>query len=140
MSTDTNKALVLRYFSELDRQRFDAAQELVAPDFVAHVPGAPGPLDRQAFHGFLATFYTAFPDGEHVFEDMLAEADTVVARGVFRGTHRGELQGIPPTGKQVSMATTVIEHLRDGKVVEHRGQPDFLGLMQQLGVIPAPGA
>jgi predicted ester cyclase len=136
MSTEANKSLVRRFYAELDTQQRDTALELLAPDYVAHVPGAPGPLDRHTFQGFGAMFYAAFPDGRHVFDEVLAEGDTVVTRGVFSGTHRGELQGIPPTGKQVSMATTMIDHVRDGKIVEHWGQADFLGLMQQLGAIP----
>ena len=66
-------------------------------------------------------------------EDQIAEGDTVVTRWSFRGTHRGELFGIAPTGKAVTMSGIFIDRIADGQVVEHWDEADILGLMEQLG-------
>jgi predicted ester cyclase len=87
----------------------------------------------------MGMFLAAFPDLQTIIEELIAEGDTVVRRGFFCGTHQGEFQGIPPTGKQVTVPMIAIERIVDGKVVEHRASPDIMGMMQQLGVIPAPG-
>jgi len=70
---------------------------------------------------------------------MIAEGDKVVVRSTFRGTHKGDLMGIPPTGKQVTMPLILIYRIADDKIVEHWMQADALGLLQQLGVIPPMG-
>jgi predicted ester cyclase len=139
MSTEENKSTVLRFFATFDTQNFDATTELLAPDVVAHLPGAPGPADRATMLHFGRMFYAAFPDGRHVFDEVIAEGDKVVTRGTFGGTQRGELQGIPPTGKQISFAVVHVDRVLDGKIVEHRGQADMLSMLQQLGAIPTPG-
>lgn len=139
MSTEENKTVALRFYEAFDKGNLKQAQEILAPNFVAHVPGAPGPLDRDAFTQFGLMFRTAFPDGHHTFEDVIAEADRVVTRGMFAGTHQGELMGIPPTGRQIMISVIHIDRIVDGNTVEHWGQGDMLGMMQQLGVIPAPG-
>ena len=70
---------------------------------------------------------------------MIAEGDKVVVRSTWSGTHKGELMGIPPTDKSVSFGVIDIIRIAGGKFVEHWGQTDEMGMMQQLGVIPAPG-
>jgi hypothetical protein len=72
------------------------------------------------------------------FEAEFADGDYVFHRGYVTGTHQGEWQGIPPTGKQVKMKTLDIWRIADGKAVENWVQMDMLGLMQQLGVVPPP--
>lgn len=85
--------------------------------------------------------FSAFPDPQFTVEDLIAEADQVVARWTFRGTHRGPFAGIPPTGKQIQMTGITIYRLRDAKIAEARSNIDQLGLLQQLGVLPAaPGS
>jgi len=74
-----------------------------------------------------------------IAEDMIAEGDKVVLRSTFRGTHKGDLMGIAPTGKQVTMPLILIYRIADDKIVEHWMQADALGLLQQLGVIPPMG-
>lgn len=71
-------------------------------------------------------------------EDMLVDGDKVAVRTTFRGTHTGDFFGIPPTGKSVTVSGTHILRIADGKIAEHWGNNDDLGLMRQLGVIPAP--
>jgi predicted ester cyclase len=68
----------------------------------------------------------------------MAEGDKVATRKTLQGTHQGEFMGIPPTGQQVSMGLIDIVRIADGRVVEHWSMGDNLGMMQQLGVIPAP--
>ena len=102
------------------------------------MPGGP-PMDVEQASGMAAMFYAAFPDLHTTFEDQIAEGDKVVARVTIRGTHQGEFQGIPATGKEVAFGGILIDHYQDGKVVEHWVQMDMMGLMQQLGAIPTPG-
>ena len=83
--------------------------------------------------------FTAFPDVHFTIEDQVAEADKVVTRWTWRGTHQGPFQGIPPTGKHVMVTGVGINRFANGKVVENWTNMDILGLLQQLGVVPAPG-
>jgi predicted ester cyclase len=84
-------------------------------------------------------FRRAFPDSYFNVEDMIAEGEKVVTRKTFHGTHEGELMGIPPTGRRVSMGLIDIVRIADGRVMEHWSVGDNLGMMQQLGIIPQPG-
>jgi predicted ester cyclase len=84
-------------------------------------------------------YLTAFPDLHFTIEDIIAEGDTVVVRQTARGTHQGDLMGIPPTGKQVSGTGITITRVVNGKAVEDWFNGDDLGLLQQLGVVPVPG-
>ncbi len=83
-------------------------------------------------------FRTAFPDSHVMFEEELADGDSVIQRGYVTGTHQGEFQGIPPTGKQFKIKSIDIWHVMNGKAVENWVEMDMLDLMQQLGVIPTP--
>jgi predicted ester cyclase len=83
--------------------------------------------------------FTAFPDLHFTLEDRIAEGDKVVSRWTFHGTHKGELQGMPPSGKQVTMTGISIDRLAWGKVVESWDNPDQLGLLQQIGALATPG-
>jgi predicted ester cyclase len=92
----------------------------------------------EAWRQFTATFVEAFPDLRLTVEDIFSEGDMVAARVAFRGTHRGEFQGIPPTDKEVAFSSIEIDRMVDGKVEEHWFEMDLLGLMGQLGAIPGP--
>ena len=81
----------------------------------------------------------AFPDVHFTIDDLIAEGETVVIRWTVTGTHKGELQGIAPTGKHVTVTGMVMSRFAKGKVEEDWINFDALGLMQQLGVVPAPG-
>ncbi len=141
MSTEENKAVSRRFHEAFDKgsEGAQALYEELAPNFVAHFPGVPGPLDREGFKQLGSAFTTAFPTSQTAIEDEIAEGDKVTSRWVYRAAQTGEFQGIPPTGKQVEMTGITILHVVDGKVVEHWVNFDQLGLMQQLGVIPPPG-
>jgi steroid delta-isomerase-like uncharacterized protein len=87
----------------------------------------------------LSQFRTAFPDLVTTVEDMVAEGDRVAVRHTHRATHTGAFQGIPPTGKRIEVTGIEVLRMREGQIAEFWHMDDFLGLMQQLGVVPAPG-
>ena len=139
MSED-NKALSRRFIEEVwNNKNLEVIDELVAPDQVDHAlpPGLPPGIDGNK--AFIGMFMNAFPDVKIVVEDQVAEGDMVVTRWRATGTHTGELMGIPPTGKKVTVTGIDINRFSGGKDVEHWGQFDQLGMMQQLGVVPTPG-
>lgn len=140
MSTEDNKALVRRLYEEVfNRGNLSTVDELLAADYIDHtaLPGtSPGPGGLKQF---ISMFRAAFPDLHFTIEDMIAEGDTVVVRQTYRGTHKGDLMGISSTGKQVTITSIDIGRFAGGKLVEHWGSTDSLGLLQQLGVVAAPG-
>jgi steroid delta-isomerase-like uncharacterized protein len=136
-NTAAVRRFIERYQTAADE---DAFAEVMHPDVVDHsrppgiAEGAEGV--RQQFDGFRR----AFPDFRATILDQIAESDKVVTRKVFSGTHEGELMGIPPTGRQVEIHVIDIVRLEDGRIVEHWNIVDRLGLLQQLGALPAPAA
>jgi predicted ester cyclase len=116
----------------------DVADELFVTNYVNHFMPPEHPQGLEAEKQFMATFLTAFPDVQVTIEDMIAEGDKVVGRVTYRGTHKGEFSGIPLTGKTVTFGGIDIVRFADGKAVENWFSGDTLGLMQQLGAIPAP--
>ncbi len=142
MSTEENKALVRRWvgsFNQGDTAAGAAVDELIAAHYVRHDPNAPEVRGPEAEKQLVTMYLTAFPDLHFTIEDLIAEGDTVVARLQVQGTHKGELLGIPPTDKGVTLTAIEIYRLADGKIVEQWVVVDTLGLLQQLGAIPVPG-
>ncbi|MEG4211258.1 ester cyclase [Microcoleus sp. S13_B4] len=139
MLTDQNKAIVLQFYKAFDDRKMEQALELLAPNFIAHMAGMPKPLDGEGFKQFGMSFYLAFSQGQHVFEEVVVADNTVVTCGTFTAKHLGEFQGLPPTDKQISLAIMHIDRVENGKIAEHWGQGDGLGLMQQLGIVFLPG-
>ena len=134
-TTETNKALVVRFVDEFwSKGNLAAADELMAPDVVIHQPEVGGVAGLKAFN---TTIRAAFPDWYSTAEELIVEDDRVAERWTGRGTHRGEFQGIPPTGKQVAVPGVVFYRVRDGRISEFRGSFDMLSMLQQLGVAPA---
>lgn len=116
----------------------DLVNELVAADYVEHNPTVPEPIHGpEGYKENVKRLRTAFPDLEHSQEDVFVADDTVVERVTTRGTHEGEFAGIEPTGNTIEVQSINILRFEDGKVAEMSIQPDTLGMMQQLGVIPA---
>ena len=141
MSTlqEQNKALVRRIFEEgLNQNKPVVFDELIAPSYVNYDLPAPTP-GPEGFKMIIGLFRAAFPDMRVTIEEELAEGNKVTTRGYFTGMHNGDFQGIPPTGKQIKVKYIDIWRVENGKLVENWVQMDQLGLMQQLGVIPAPG-
>lgn len=138
MSTEQNKAVAHRWYEEVfSAGKLELVNELIAPDFVEHDASNPS-LDREGVKQLVSMYRGAYPDLHITVEDVITEGDKVVARFTARGTHRGPLMGIPPTGKQVTVTAIDILRFENGKIVEHWGNQDLLGMMQQLGAIPAP--
>ena len=140
MSAEENKAASRRFYEEVINQKQLAVLDEVAGDnYLSHdlPPGLPS--GREGLKVFISVFHAAFPDGHLTIDQMIAEGDTVATRLTFRGTHTGEFQGIPPTGKQVTIPALDMARFVNGKLVEHWGGPNQMSLLQQLGVIPSMG-
>jgi steroid delta-isomerase-like uncharacterized protein len=138
VSTEENKATFRRYVEEVGNEgNLDLADD-VFDRYLAHQPDGSvlerGPEDVKRFMG---EFRSAFPDFHSTIEDQIAEGDKVVTRWRMRGTHRGEFRGIAPTGKELDITGIGIFRFSDGKVVESWDNFDQLGMMRQLGAIPA---
>jgi steroid delta-isomerase-like uncharacterized protein len=139
VSAEENKAVIRRWIEAYNERDLEAEADVLAPGFVAHVPAAPGPLEGlEAWRQFSGPFAEAFPDLRLTVQDIAAEGGTVAARVAFHGTHSGEFQGIPPTGKEVTFTSMEFNRVVGGKVEEHWVELDLFGLMQQLGAIPEP--
>ena len=137
MASD-NKALVLRHHDEIwSKGNLEAVDEIYAPAFIGHHPGTPDWIGPKSVKLAVSRTREAFPDFREIVEDIVIEGDKVVTRFTASGTHLGELRGLSPTGKQVTMAEIGIFRIADGKIVEKWGQLDRLGMFQQLGIIPA---
>ena len=139
MPIEENKVVVRRFFEELlSTDNVAVADELLSPGFRFYFAGSPEPMDLESYKEFLVARRAAFPDRRFVAEDMIAEGDKVSARFTMRGTHKGELRGIAPTGREVTMTGIDMIRLWEGRMVEDRVEVDQLGMMQQLGVIASP--
>lgn len=140
MSTGENKAMVRRFIEEVFNQRnVDAIDTFMSSDYVDHVVPPGVPPTREGFKQFVGMFLPAFPDFQYTLEDDIAEGDRVMQRLSASGTQQGEFMGIPATGKHATWSEIHVGRVADGKIVEHWGTIDQLGMLQQLGVIPPPG-
>ena len=116
----------------------DAADGVIAADFVGHDPALPEPLRGvDAFKAQVAGYRAAFSDLQMTVDQQVAEGDSVVTRWTARGTHDGELFGIAPTGNVVTTTGISVNRIADGKVAEDFTNWDALGLMQKIGAVPA---
>jgi predicted ester cyclase len=140
MGVEENKAAVREAIDSFNnpetRRRY---LEIHDASVTAHGLGSADPVDFAGVTQFYETVWSAFPDVEATIEDVIAEGDAVSFRVTVRGTHRGEFLGAAASGKEIAMSVQNIYRFRDGKVVERWTNPDLLGLMVQIGAIPAPG-
>ena len=139
MSVENNKDAVRRFNEAFSAGDLDGAAAVFAANAVIHNSGAPDPLDVEGFKHFGGVFAAAFPDGKMTIEDLIVEGDKVVSRVTYRGTHTGDMMGIPPTGKSVAVSAILIDRFAEGKIVESWRLFDQMGMMQQLGLVPVPG-
>lgn len=140
MQTPDSKSVYQRFVEEVINQgKFDVIPDLFSPDYLDHnlPPGAAPGLD--SVRQVQSMFRTAFPDVHFTIEDMVAEGDRVATRVTGTGTHKGEFSGIAPTGRQATWSSMGFFRVANGKIVEHWGIPDLLGLMTQLGAVISPG-
>lgn len=136
MTSEENKAIVRRFYEAFETNDLATMYEVLALDLAAYSHSAPGPQNReghvQGIRMWNAAFQTRF-----TVEEQLAEADTVATRVTMRAVHsRGDFQGLSPTGKQIALGGISLERIKDGKIVERRVEADWLGMLQQLGLIP----
>jgi steroid delta-isomerase-like uncharacterized protein len=141
MSTEQNKALVRQLVEEaINQGNMSVIDEFLIPDFIEHEELPPGiPPGREAPKTLFTRLRSAFPDLKATIEHLIAEGDEVVLHMTWTGTQKGEFMGIPPTGKSISINVIDILGIVEGKFVEHWGVMDSMAMMQQLGVVPAPG-
>jgi steroid delta-isomerase-like uncharacterized protein len=136
MSTEANKAVVRRFVDEVFvAGRMDAVDELVAPDFVPHSwPGTgPGPEELKRA---MTRVFAGLSDVSMTIEDMIAEDDRVAVQLTAHAVQSGEFMGMPPSGKPYTIPEIHVFRVRDGRIAEHWGQADLLGMMRQLGAMP----
>jgi predicted ester cyclase len=139
MTAEQNKAITRRFIEEgINRANLDVFDELLTEDVLNHYAPPGLPPGREGWKLNRRLFKTAFPDGRWEIADTVAEADLVVSRATFSGTHQGEFFGVPATGRRVSFGSIHIVRFAGGKIVEHWGNGDDMGLMQQIGAIPVP--
>jgi len=141
MSTEANKAIVIQLYEEIfNKGDLDLADKLVAPNAVNHDPAAPPNIPSGALgvKVVVTMLRSAFPDDHHTIEDLVAEGDKVVVRLTHSGTHQGSFLGLAPTGKHITNTSIHIFRIAPGKIVEVWANRDDLGVLQQLGAIPAP--
>ncbi|MFJ9871062.1 ester cyclase [Streptomyces sp. NPDC101165] len=114
-----------------------AIDEFVAPDLLFHTPVPMGVTGAEALKRVWEVLLRAFADIHVAMEEMITEGDKVVVRNTVTGTHRGEYQGLPPTGKTVTYSEIFIFRFVDGRIVELRGVVDVLAQLRQLGALPS---
>jgi steroid delta-isomerase-like uncharacterized protein len=141
MSAEENKKVVQRFWGVWEEEDFvDLIDELLAPDYVNHSPGMPDqPTGPEGVKAVVSMFRSGMPDLRVTIDDMIAEGDKVATRYTIEGTHEGELFGVPPTGRRLSIESMTVERVSGGKIIEHRRITDTLDMMQQLGVVPESG-
>ncbi|HKY54457.1 MAG TPA: ester cyclase [Anaerolineales bacterium] len=139
--SNENKVLARRWWEALDKGKaLDIVEEVYAPDYVLHDPSFPEPVKGiQGVRDFVSSIVAAFPDARYTIENLIAEGDMVVQHVTTRGTHQGEFQGVPATGKPITVQVMVISRIANGRIVEEWQLFDALGMMQQMGVIPQEG-
>jgi len=134
---DINKAIVSRLIDEVvNKKRIHELPEFFAADFLEHVPSTEMDQDIDAVRQLYSTLHTAFPDAQFTVKTMIGEGGLVAVHSMATTHHLGELYGASPSGRQVTIANIDIYRLSAGKIVEHWGYGNDLGLAQQLGLCP----
>ncbi len=135
-----NQSVATQFFELFGNQHdVDGVEPLFAANAVIHQDAVPMPLDIDGYKQVGQSFLQGFPDLKVEIEEQLVVGDKVVTRVMWRGTHTGTFQGIPPTGRSFGNRSIVVDHLAEGKIKERWSVSDQVGLMMQLGLIPAPG-
>lgn len=140
MSAD-NKAVVRRLYEEVwNKRKLEVVNELISPSHALQGPNIFGSsIGPEAYKRQVLGFLEGYPDLFWTIEDTIAEKDKVVACWTISGTHKGEYMGVPATNKKVSVSGITIHHIAGGKIMDSHTNWDVLGMMQQLGAVPAVG-
>jgi steroid delta-isomerase-like uncharacterized protein len=137
MSSEQNKTIVRRLLEEPWQGNLRVVDELVDGNYVGYDPSIPEPLrGPDGFKEFVSTYRAAYSDARITVDDQIAEGDRVATRWTGRGMHDGDLMGVAPTGKHVTVSGLTLSRLANGKVIEAHTNWDTFGMMQQLGVVP----
>ncbi len=137
MTIEDNKKIARRFIQIWGKGSLDIIDELGDRSISVQYPAIPYVIrGTRIFRQVMQSWRSAFPDSDLAVEDEIAEGDKVVIRWSFTGTHQGNLLGIPATGKKVKLTGITVYRLVDGKVVEERGEEDFLGVFRQIGLVP----
>ena len=136
--SEQNKALVRRVVEELvNKGNFSLLDELVDSDYTYYEPTVGEIQGRDGYRSLVSMYRSAFPDVTLTINEQIAEGDKVVTHWTARGTHQGELMGVQPTGKQVTVQGVVISRIENGKLMQDFESYDVHGMMRQLGVAQA---
>ena len=136
----TNTKLAERIPLEvLNNGNFGLIDELMATDYVDHLAQPGVQPTREGFKQFAKAFKTAFPDLRYTIVDAIESGDRIVHHVTASGTMKGEFMGMPATGKRATWTEIHIGRVANGRLAEHWGVVDQLGMLVQLGVVPAPG-
>ena len=138
--SEQNKAVVRRFIEEVwNDGNLDAIDELISEDHVDHDPAqAAMPGGREGVRAFVQMYKSGFPDAHIELGELIAEGDLVAGTWTATGTQTGDLMGIAPTGRSVTVTGIGVDRVRDGRIVESWANYDALGMLVQLGVAPAP--
>jgi steroid delta-isomerase-like uncharacterized protein len=138
-ATEQNKKIVTEFIDAVfTRGDLGAVDEYLAADFINHDPPVGVSADREGMRAAGALFRAACPDWHSEMDILVGEGDLVTERFTASGTHRGELLGVPPSGKAITMPGINIWRVRDGRITERWGRLDELGLLRQLGLVNLP--
>ena len=135
MGLEENKALIRHAFELANKKNLDAFFQLLDAEYIAHFSFGDLPLEQAKQSETM--FFAAFPDAISTIEALVAEGDKVAVRVNWKGTHKGEFMGIPPTGNKIDTTNTLIFRISFDKLAENWATVDQLRLMQQLGAIPS---
>lgn len=129
---EANKALAVRYIDAMSKADVEAIKAILSPNYVHHPQLGRDESLEEALSG-LEQRVTMFPDQSFSIDDMIVKGDKIAWRGVFRGTHMGDIEGFPATGKAVEMGGFQILRVQNGKIAEAWGCRELLSLYEQLG-------
>jgi len=137
MSIEANKLAMRRFTEFINTADQNLGEELIAEDAQFWVPGRPESMRGLAgYMNVLGMMRSGFSDVQWSLEETIAEGDKIAARFTMRGTHDGTFFGVPATGRRIEVRAMNFYRFAEGKVVEEYGQPDLLGLLQQIGAMP----
>ncbi len=137
MSIEANKLAMRRFTEFINTADQKLGEELIAEDAQFWVPGRPESMRGLAgYMNVLGMMRSGFSDVQWSLEETIAEGDKIAARFTMRGTHDGTFFGVPATGRKIEVRAMSFYRLAGGKFVEEYGQPDLLGLLQQIGAVP----
>jgi steroid delta-isomerase-like uncharacterized protein len=137
MSTD-NKALIRRWLADFSQNNLAVIDELFDPNYTYFEPATPGGGTLDGFKHYMAALRQAYPDAQVTIQDQVAESDKVTTHFTVSGTHQGELMGIPASHRPVSFDVVAITQCDNGRFVKDWFMLDALGMLQQIGAVPAP--